>query len=268
LSAIIGELNTNDSSTIEQLRYGNGIVATRTTDGLGNPISIDYGRTLALEYTFDESGRISGINRNAAQQIYQYDPLGQLSLSRTASGSYNYEYDALGNRTSLISRASLPGSYETSAEGHGNKLLKAGGHRYQYDDAGNTESTNRFRYEYNQKSRPIRVFDKETNHLVAEYGYNSFGERVKKVRYHRLRGNFQKKAITYYLYDGRRIAAEISEDGEVVAQYLYYKKKLVAKLEGRSVRSEAPPLDRSLQMVDNTNTGETYEQTSVPYQRV
>ena len=69
-----------------------------------------------------------------------------------------------------------------------------------------------------------------TVELSAEYSYNGFGERIKKVVY-----SGDQKRVTYYLYDGRTLVAEADQNGEIVAQYIYHEDQPVAKLQQRSI---------------------------------
>jgi RHS repeat-associated protein len=104
-------------------------------------------------------------------------------------------------------------------------------------------------YEYNEQQRPTKVYrtnkihsdtsknnasnksNKTTKKLIAEYRYNRFGERIKKVVY----SNSKKPTVTYYLYDGHSLTAEANESGKITAQYLYYKNQPFTKLEGKKI---------------------------------
>ncbi|MCU7879010.1 MAG: RHS domain-containing protein [Candidatus Thiodiazotropha sp. (ex Lucinoma borealis)] len=94
-----------------------------------------------------------------------------------------------------------------------------------------------------------RVDPKDTKKqtLLAEYAYNRFGERIKKVTY-AVQGctnaagagcigaaNLSKNPkVTYYLYDGHQLTAEADENGKVIAQYLYQKQRPILKLAGKT----------------------------------
>ncbi len=235
-TTIIGELNNSGSSTVEQLTHGNGLVVTRQEDGLGNTLAIQHGSTLSLNYQFDAFGRISGIEKNSVVQQLVYDTAGRVITANSSLGSYTYQYDSVGNRkqsTSSDSKKSTEYTYNTN--GQGNRLLAANDDEYRYDEAGNTLSSANFAYAYNQRGRPLKVYDKATNTLVAEYAYNAFGERIKKVKYTASKNGRLTKKVTYYLYDGRQLSAEVNETGKVLTQYLYHKNRLIAKLQGRDI---------------------------------
>ena len=91
--------------------------------------------------------------------------------------------------------------------GQGNRLLSVNESTYDYNASGAPEQTDRYRYDYNTDQRPIRVYEGDT--LIATYDYNSFGERIKKVVYAES-GN----RVTYFLYEGNQLVAEIEATDE------------------------------------------------------
>lgn len=236
-TTVIGELNTNDTATLETYTHGNGITVRKEHDGLGTATALSIGQTLQLSYQYDEAGRIVGIAQNDQQNWYQYDRAGQLLGADTSLGRFEYQYDSVGNRTEKTTEREGETSTETytyAGISEGNALLSVNDQSRTYNPAGNPINTGKHRYEHNAQQRPTKVFDAATDQLIAEYDYNSFGARIKKVTYGgSSRSN--KKTVTYYLYDGRKLAAEVNEDGDILAQYLYYKGKIVAKLDGRDI---------------------------------
>ncbi len=236
-TTIIGELNSNDTATLDTWTHGNGIEVRREHDGLGTPTALSFGKALALKYQYDEAGRIIGIEENQRDNWYQYDAIGQLLSADTTTGRFEYQYDEVGNRTQKSSERegiSNTESYSYAATGQGNALLSVNNQLRRYNAAGNPAQTADFRYEYNAQQRPVKVYNRISDKLIAEYEYNSFGARIKKVAYG-ASNKANRKTVTYYLYDGRKLAAEVNEDGDILAQYLYYKGQVVAKLEGREV---------------------------------
>jgi RHS repeat-associated protein len=65
---------------------------------------------------------------------------------------------------------------------------------------------------------------------VAQYTYNRFGERIKKVVY----THSKQPKVTYYLYDGHQLTAEADGEGEITTQYLYQNQRPILKLEGKT----------------------------------
>ena len=109
-----------------------------------------------------------------------------------------YHYDKVDNRLTAREKTTTP------------PLAKEqeGFEKREYNKSGSPIKAKGFTYEYNANQRPIKVFkpsETGSKELIAEYRYNSFGERIKKVTY---AGN--QKTVTYFLYDGHTLAAEIS----------------------------------------------------------
>ena len=178
----------------------------------GSVQSVDIENTLNLEYQYDIEGQIVGINENNNAQYFQYNA-GRLNNATTLSGNYQYSYDPVGNRTSKVETTAngtnIVTHYTYTRPGMGNRLLSevdsVSGIRkeYRYTPSGApTTSARSLRYEYNAEQRPIVVYRDEA--VLARYSYNSFGQRIKKVTY-----NNSKTKVTYYLYDGNQLTAQI-----------------------------------------------------------
>ncbi|MFN2310092.1 MAG: RHS repeat-associated core domain-containing protein, partial [Gammaproteobacteria bacterium] len=126
--------------------------------------------------------------------------------------------------------------YRYAKEGEGNRLLEieqSNGQvknaTYTYNETGSPAQSGDLRYAYNTDQRPVEVY--QGDRLIAEYAYNGFGERIKKV----VHTPSKQPKITYYLYDGHSLTAEADERGRITAQYLYLNGRPVAKLEGRTI---------------------------------
>ena len=219
----------------------NGLRTTHLYAANGEIKEINIDRVMNLQYTFDDAGRISGIDVDGTLQQYQYNPYG-LSMAESDGTVYRYEYDDMGNRRAQ-SIESSDGSvsatrYEYSDRGQGNRLLSettlSGFSDSEeqpllrhdsrlYSESGAAEQMNGFRYEYNSAQRPIKVFD--NGKLLAEYAYNGFGERIKKVVH-----KYGQKRVTYYLYDGNTLTAEVDADTHTFKQAVFIDKLPVAYL--------------------------------------
>lgn len=219
----------------------NGLRTTHSYAPDGSMSAIDIDRVMQLKYEFDETGRIIGIDANGTMQQFQYSQHG-LSSAKSDIAIYRFEYDDMGNR----SARSVEGKdgavsatrYDYVERGYGNRLLSEttlSGDAISneepllrhdsrlYSNSGATKQMNGFRYEYNSAQRPIMVFD--GGKLLAEYAYNGFGERIKKVVYS---GN--QKKVTYYLYDGNTLSAEIDADSNSFKQAVFLDNTPVAYL--------------------------------------
>jgi RHS repeat-associated protein len=235
---LLGEIDQDKRDGETGLVFGNGIHESRTYDARGRTKAIRHNRQLQLQYRYDEQGRISDIDLDGMIQRYAYDAWGRLSQAETKLGDYRYTYDQLGNRTE---KAHTSPDGETRLEqaaypeaGQGNRLLSQGNGEardYHYNASGSPERIGQRRYEYNAQQRPVKVFQSDaegSETLLADYSYNRFGERIKKVVY----SNTKRPKVTYYLYDGHQLSAEANEAGQITAQYLYLNERPVTKLEG------------------------------------
>ncbi|MEW8537862.1 MAG: RHS repeat-associated core domain-containing protein, partial [Candidatus Thiodiazotropha endolucinida] len=238
---LVGEIDQDTSDGQTGLTFGNGLRVTRHHDKLGRTTAIGHSKQLRLQYQYDEQGRITGIDYNGILQNYDYDLFGRLTQAETNLGSYRYDYDSLGNRT-YKEHADQDGNITTQENrypnpGVGNRLLSqenGESQAYRYNASGSPKQIGERRYEYDAQQRPIRLYrvdpdDPENKTLVAEYAYNRFGERIKKVIYSLSR----KPKVTYYLYDSHQLTAEADESGKVTAQYLYQQHRPIIKLEGK-----------------------------------
>ena len=69
--------------------------------------------------------------------------------------------------------------------------------------------------------------------LLAEYAYNGFGERIKKVTY-----SGDAKTVTYFLYDGNKLTAQIQADSDEPMRHgVFIGEAPVAYLIGRDTYS-------------------------------
>lgn len=240
-TTLVGEIDQDALDGQTGHAYGNGIRLTRRHDPVGRITAIEHSRQLRLDYHYDTRGHINGIELNGTNQRYRYDALGRLTDADTSLGSYRYAYDTLGNRTQ---QQHTPPQGETATEtyvypapGQGNRLLAVENGEpahYAYNAAGSPIQVGTLHYEYNSARRPVRVervHPDGSRTLVAEYAYNRFGERIKKVVY----SQAGKPKVTYYLYDGHHLTAEADEAGNITAQYLYLDGRPVTKLEGRAI---------------------------------
>ena len=118
--------------------------------------------------------------------------------------------------------------------GGGNRLLESVNEvdgereRLAYEPGGAPLARDGLRYEYDAERRPVRVFERGT--LLAEYAYNGFGERIRKVVY---RGD--AKRVTYFLYDGHTLSAEIDAESGAFAQSVYLENVPIVRLLGERV---------------------------------
>ncbi len=237
---LLAEIDEDPSDGITGFIAHNGKRTTRRHASDGRIKSIEVSDTLTLAYHYDEYGRIIGIDENSIGQKFAYSK-GFLNAASTLTGSYLFNYDDAGNRTAdnvlEPDGAYVENRYQYANTGQGNRLVALTGGDTQefvelkYNASGSPLIRGNLRYEYNNNQRPVRIFKDGT--LLAEYSYNSFGERIKKVSY-----SADQKRITYFLYDGNRISAEISVDNAAskthVAHTLYLQHQPVVYFAGEN----------------------------------
>jgi len=197
---LLAEIDEDHSDGVSGYIGHNGKRTTRTHASDGRVTRIEVSDTLTLAYRYDSIGRIIGIEENGVNQSYAYSN-GLLSAANTLTGSYLFDYDDAGNRTGKS--VLLPDGqrsrmqYQYSENRFGNRLLaettveEKSSTPLDFNSSGSPLTRGSRRYEYNSDQRPTRVY--EHNRLIAEYAYNSFGERIKKVTYRN-----DRKSVTYF----------------------------------------------------------------------
>jgi RHS repeat-associated protein len=97
-----------------------------------------------------------------------------------------------------------------------------------YDGAGSIESVGSRRYVWDERSRLIGIA--EHGRLIASYGYNAVGERIRKTVY-----AAHGSVTTYYLYEAGRLVAEANSDGQLLRQYVWLGDQPIALLAARKI---------------------------------
>jgi len=253
---LVGEIDTDERDGRTGHVSHNGLATRRehAPDGRITAISID--ETLRLAYTYDASGRIVGIDRDGKANRYDWGRSGLVGAN-TTTGVYRFDHDAAGNRTARSHERSdgrtEASTYRYPREGGGNRLLgtdtlveeldpaigtravQSDSDEYLYNGAGAPLAARAgLSYAYDAERRPIRVH--ENGELLAEYAYNGFGERIRKVVY---RGDGRR--VTYFLYDGHQLTTEIEVRADGTAgemrQGVFVDEQPVAYLIGRTVHA-------------------------------
>jgi len=184
--------------------------------------SIDVGTLLSLRYRHDGAGRVTATVENGHEQRYHYAD-GRLVEADTLTGLHGYAHDETGNR---VARRHVSPAGEIRHErlryaspGGGNRLLGVDRYEPVDGDAGPTLETRLHdaagsptairhqghtrRLVHDAEQRLVEVHENGT--LLAEYGYNPFGERVFK-RVHHEDG---PATTTWFLHDGTLVSSEI-----------------------------------------------------------
>ena len=136
---------------------------------------------------------------------------------------YQYDYDKAGNIISVqgITAPVFSGGLTQYDHTVGNRLESATGEyqaQYTYDNNCCIISDGVRTFIYNQNNRLVKVKQEET--VLAEYFYNGFNQRIKKVA---------SGVITHYCYDLQgNLIAESSGDGTPLRDYIYLNGERIA----------------------------------------
>ncbi|MES9993849.1 MAG: DUF2235 domain-containing protein, partial [Candidatus Thiodiazotropha sp.] len=219
----------NDNHGSYQLNYGNGITTTYHTKD-GKLATLQAEGIYDYHYQYNNRGAITGINDNQqAYARYRYDDEGRLDFAMMPFALYGYRYDGNGNRTEkIVNGDHVLYSYAEDS----NHLNQASLNQYVipmvHDIRGNINQNADAKIDYTANGQPehIWVADK----LIASYSYNTRAERTSKTVY-----GDAGPVTTHYLYENKRLIAEMDAQGEIVRQYLYLGWQPVALLEAGKI---------------------------------
>ncbi|MBT3058092.1 MAG: DUF2235 domain-containing protein [Candidatus Thiodiazotropha sp. (ex Lucina pensylvanica)] len=221
--------SVKESNLLNQIRFGNGITTTyrfngTKLEGLHAKGIHDY------RYQYNVSGAISGIDDGEqAYARYRYDNEGRLNFAMMPFALYGYRYDANGNRTEKIVNGTHV-HYDYADDS--NHIKQASLNSYAipmvHDSRGNIHQSADAKIDYTANGQPEHIW--VADELVASYSYNNRAERISKTVY-----GEAVPVTTHYLYENKRLIAEMDEQGEIVRQYLYLGWQPVALLEAGEI---------------------------------
>lgn len=172
---------------VRSLVWGNGLQLSRTYDQ-------DYRLTFQqtgeafTTYGYDPNGNLSFIGKSPSESSeYQYDPLDRLIVEADRDVRKAYTYDGNGNRLARTTTFTIepPRDDEVQAleiASNSNRVSSLNGLTVDRDAAGNTlRQRDGIRYTYDAQGRLKQVF--EGTELIADYRYNSLGQRTVKQAY-------------------------------------------------------------------------------------
>jgi len=213
----------NDRGNPETVTYPTGtqVACLRYDNERVSGIMID-GQTLTQNVTYmpfgPEKDFVFGDNVLTVNREY-YDNYYRLKSIDAQVLNYNYRYYADGS-VKTIDGLPVPGVSDGRTEylksSAGNRLNRITGpdntvYDYVCDNNGNTVSDGVFTYRYNLNNRLIEV--KRGAAVIAEYFYDAFGRRVKKI---------VSGAVTCFHYDTQgNLISETEGDGSPLRDYVY-----------------------------------------------
>ena len=221
-------------------------LATQTATKSGGPqnglMNVSYGYQASAGQngagtTAGNAGQlmtISGtINQTTESASYTYDLQARLATynqtSNGASAQRRFGYDRFGNRTAVWNAVSggsniqsvlLQPPFMTT----NNRILSVtdggGTKSYSYDATGNVTNDGAHSYTYDAENRLVSVDAGAT----AQYSYDHLNRRVKKVT---------GATNIRYVWEGGQLIAEYNANtGSLIAEYIYFDSRMIAKVEG------------------------------------
>ena len=209
---------------------------------------------LDRRYLWDVQGNLLHAQDNNAASSYAYDAHDRLiatasaaATRATVTGFSRYHYDGNGNR--LLAQEGLADQSDTR-----NNTVKtsyasaadrwrdtAGGDappvEARYDASGQPDTIGNRTYSWNALGKLLEV--RQDQRILASYRYNHRGERI---------GKTVGDVHTYYLYEDRKLVAELNAKGAVTREYIYMAQQPVAVIDtpngGQDHGDSGTPLKR------------------------
>jgi RHS repeat-associated protein len=186
-------------------------------------------------YLWDAEGNLLHTHDKDTVQNYAYDPQdrliaaattqsGQLNAAAAASRYARYFYDGTGNRLlsqeGMASQADIETGTVRSAYAASNSRLQGTTGQAQYDSSGQPSRLGKREYTWDAHGRLLAVRQEE--HMLASYRYNHRGERIAKNA---------RQQHTYFLYEDRKLIAELDDKGQLSRQYVYVADRPIAVID-------------------------------------
>lgn len=200
-------LGYDAKNRIQSVSYPNGITGRWEYDAAGRAAKISYqdkgGKPVAVSsYRYDPAGNtVERQDAKGKSSRFTYDAANQLVEEIVDGNSIKYGYAAGGNRAEVAEGARVSRYKHDAAD----KLVEAGAEQFSYDLNGNLTGRKgpggATTYEYDAEDRLIKIV--APGGATTTFGYAPTGERAWRR---------DKGSITYFLYDGLNLIAELGED--------------------------------------------------------
>ncbi|MDL2355715.1 MAG: DUF6531 domain-containing protein [Pseudomonadota bacterium] len=238
--------DADDGYARQRYQLANGLAFVRELDLGGHIRRIGSPGVWEESHRRDTAGQLvlrEPVGATAIRASYAYDLFGRMA-GHAGTGKpadpRGYAYDAGGNLLAQLTDKMLT-RYRIGATG--NQILEAqtAGRSvpYSYNAAGSVSQIGDTSYRWDSQQRLVAVA--RAGKPIAEYAYNPFGERIKKISY----ANNQK-SVTYFFYDGQQLVAEAEPDAgaiTVTRQYVWLDdtggSRPIALLQARAHASES-----------------------------
>ncbi|MBJ7313814.1 hypothetical protein H7U20_26985, partial [Rugamonas sp. CCM 8940] len=212
---------------------------TAMPGALGLPL--DPNAVLDHRYLWDMQGNLLHTQDRDAASNYAYDaqdrlivagtvPTGTAPTMLSRANWARYHYDGNGNRLlgqeDIADQGDLQSGTVRSSYAQGEDRWQAqssaGAIHSDYDAAGQPQSIGARSYQWDALGRLLAV--RNGAHTLARYRYNHRGERIAKTTVDQ---------HSYYLYENRKLVAELDGQGKIRRQYVYLADQPVAIIDSR-----------------------------------
>jgi len=178
-------------------------------DDLDQLVRLSQG-TEVVDFSYDAAGRRKVVRLpNRVETAYSYNPDNAVAAitwgmpGGTPLGALAYGFDGSGQLVSQ-SGQSAPRALPQATEGDAiyddnHRLISVGGQSLQYDANGNLLDDGVRSYEWDARNQLTRI--REGGVVVAEFGYDVMGRRIRKA---------ESGRVVEYLYDGSNVVLERS----------------------------------------------------------
>ena len=210
---------------MDRLVYGNGASLRRNIDLRYLISGIQAAEDYHVDYEWDAAGNIKTISNlihPQENQYFQYDNLYRLTRASGPYGTIEYTYDALSNRLSRTLGALVEEYFYAEDSNRLVGIFGSDSLSFSYDAKGNILSVDERAFTYDLTNRLVQV--KDNDDILADYMYNSFGQRVMK--------STADGGVVFHYDSDDHIIGESLKDGTFTAEYVYLGDIRLAMLDG------------------------------------
>jgi YD repeat-containing protein len=259
-------LPTQNNGALETLGGSHAFSKSTLTRALGGKFLVlpgalglppDPKSLLDHRYLWDTKGNLLYTRDKSTESSYIYDAHDRLIATATAATSTTsqvvaensnvhftrYHYDGNGNRLlaqegfsdqSDLNSNTVKTSYAPGEDRWQSEVGREGRLEAYHNAAGQPEHIGTRNFVRDALGRLLEV--REGQYLIARYRYNHRGERIEK---------FTNGKHIYYLYEDRKLVAELYSDGTIRRQYIYLADQPVAFIDSTDNDSNDASRDKS-----------------------
>ncbi len=224
-------LALNDNGSLAAVHYGNNQTTTYSYHPNGTLATLDVSASAATvreqRYRYTRDLQVSEIQMTSPTgsqtHTYNYDAQGRLIAAKQYGERYRWAFDQVGNRVKQQHNGTTD-SYRYAESS--NRMLSRNNELIRYLPTGEIRASGSLRYQYTAGHRLSKVY--QGNTLLAQYRYNADGERIEKIDSTRTPAQH-----SYYLYENKKLVAELDGAGKIKRQYVYAGRRLLGLFDGK-----------------------------------